>query len=292
MTYFLELNPIKIKRLIFLNFLRTDKIGGAIMTIYRLSRRKFLIVAGSLTITSMAGGAAALDSLLGEERKKSKYRWAMFVDAAKCTECIRSIGLDGKPPCVIACDRENNVPEFGDKLRDPQWIKIIGIRCELSDEVIFFPLMCQHCEHPACAEVCLSKATFVREDGIVMIDYHRCIGCRYCIVACPFGVRSFNWYPPEEGLSEINPLVQTRGHGIVEKCTFCVERIDKEVYQAEREGRKPNPVPACVEACPYNALVFGNILDPDSEVYKMVVKYKPIRLRAELGTNPSVYYKL
>ncbi len=263
------------------------------MAIYELSRRKFLIVAGSLAIASLAGGnVLAFKKAIEKERERSKYKWAMFVDATKCTECVKSIGLDKKPPCVIACDRENNVPEFGDKLRDPQWIKIIGLKSELSGEVIYFPLMCQHCEHPACAEVCLSKATFVRPDGIVLIDYHRCIGCRYCIVACPFGARSFNWYPPEEGLKEISPLVQTRGHGIVEKCTFCVERIDREVQRAEKEGRKPKPIPACVEACPNNALVFGNILDPDSDVYKMVVKYKPIRLRAELGTNPSVYYRL
>ena len=222
----------------------------------------------------------------------------MFVDASKCTECVKRVGLDKKPPCVIACDRENNVPEFEDKLRDVQWIKIIGLKSEVTGEEIYMPLLCQHCEFPACAEVCLSKATFVREDGIVLIDYHRCIGCRYCIVACPYGARSFNWYHPEEGMPEhkpINPLVQTRGHGIVEKCTFCVERIDKEVYLAEKEGRKPKPIPACVEACHkegMGALVFGNILDPDSEVYKMVARYKPIKLRADLGTNPSIYYKL
>ena len=259
------------------------------MAIYRLSRRKLLIVAGSLALSS-AIGKNVIASEKSDETAKSKYKWGMVIDVKKCTEHIKSIGLDKKPECVIACHTWNNVPEFDDPLRSPQWIKILGLKNEFTGEEYYFPLFCQHCEHPACAEVCLSKAAFIREDGIVLIDYHRCIGCRYCIVACPYNVRSFNWYPPEEGLKKINPETQTRGHGIVEKCTFCVEIIDEEVQRAEREGRKPNPVPKCVEACPYNALVFGNLLDPESEISKIIAKEKPIRLRTEFGTEPKDYY--
>ncbi len=263
------------------------------MSVYWLSRRKLLIVAGSLTLTSTVGSVLALEKLKKEEG--SKYKWAMLVDVEKCTECIKERGKYTKPPCVVACDMENNVPEFDDPLRDPQWIKIVELKPETGGESIFIPLMCNHCEYPACAQVCLSKATYKRPDGIVVIDYHRCIGCRYCIIACPYGSRSFNWFPPEEGLEHINRETQTRGHGIVEKCTFCVHRVDKEVNRAELEGRKPKPVPACVEACHRDgkgSLVFGNLLDEESEIYKIVKEGKVITLRPEFGTKPHVFYKL
>ncbi len=278
------------------------------MAIYKLSRRKFLIVAGSLAAVSLAKGKVIdIKKAIDVERTKSKYRWAMFVDAEKCTKCIKELygtldpkklPEDVKPPCVKACDYENNIPQFKDPLRTPHWIKIIEVEPEYGGSPIAMPVMCNHCEYPACAKVCPTKATFKRPDGIVLIDYHRCIGCRYCMIACPYGARSFNWYEPLEGLPNhrpTNPLVPTRGHGIVEKCTFCVQIVDREVYLAEKEGRKPRPVPACVRACKKEgkgALVFGNILDPTSEIYKMITKYRVIQLRPEFGTDPHVYYRL
>jgi len=271
------------------------------MAIYKLSRRKLLIVGGTLALTSIAKGSVDLENVVrNNEERLAKYRWAMFIDTEKCKDCAEPyISRGEKPPCVVACDREYNVPDFpDDELRDPQWLKIIKLKSEIGDEIVYLPLMCQHCEHPACAEVCLSKATFKRPDGLVLIDYHRCIGCRYCIIACPFGARSFNWYPPLHGLPEGKPInlkTQLRGHGVVEKCTFCMERIDEEIERAEKEGRKPNPIPACVEACNREgngALIFGDLFNPESELYKAVTKYHWIKLRAELGTNPSVYYKL
>jgi molybdopterin-containing oxidoreductase family iron-sulfur binding subunit len=228
----------------------------------------------------------------------------MVVDVDKCTECMEELIAETgnpnvKPPCVVACDIENNVPEFEDKLIDPQWMRIAMFRLKLDTvegEEFYMPLLCNHCEHPPCAQVCITKATFKRPDGIVKIDYHKCIGCRYCMIACPYGARTFNWKDPKEGLDylpRINPEVQIRGHGIVEKCTFCDHRIDPAVARGE------NPVPACVEACIERAkelgwdgpsLVFGNIKDKSSEVYKIVSETKVTTLRPQLGTQPHVFY--
>ncbi|AEA47690.1 sulfate reduction electron transfer complex DsrMKJOP subunit DsrO [Archaeoglobus veneficus] len=258
-----------------------------------ISRRRLLILAGSAAAATLTG----INALAGEEKEEHVVdpnvpQWAMVVDIDKCTECMEELiektkedWHEIKPPCVVACDTENNVPEFENKRIDPQWLKILKVRNELEgSKELYVPLLCNHCRHPACAQVCLTKATFVRKDGIVMIDFHRCIGCRYCIVACPYNARTFNFKDPLEGLDHINPKVPRRSHGVPEKCTFCVHRIDEAMAKGEE------PIPACVEACPYNALVFGNLNDPNSEVAKIVRTSKVIQLRANLGTNPRVYY--
>jgi len=203
-------------------------------------------------------------------------------------ELIRKTGNpEIKPPCVLACDKENNVPEFEDKRIDPQWLRIAKFKAKYSSKEFFAPLLCNHCEHPPCEQVCLTKATFQRPDGIVEIDMHRCIGCRYCMIACPYGARSFNFKDPLEGLKEVNPKVPMRCEGVVEKCTFCVHRVDEAV------AKGVNPEPACVEACRLfgkGALMFGNIKDPESEVSKVLQEHAYVQLRAELGTGPHVFY--
>jgi len=145
-----------------------------------------------------------------------------------------------------------------------------------------FPLMCNHCEHPPCVRVCPTKATYKRPDGIVAMDYHRCIGCRYCMAGCPFGARSFNWSEPrkhfsEEELKGLNMRFPTRMRGVVEKCNFCVERL------------AVGEMPACAEAS-HGAMIFGDLADPDSEVRKVLRERFTIRRKPAAGTEPSVYY--
>jgi molybdopterin-containing oxidoreductase family iron-sulfur binding subunit len=143
------------------------------------------------------------------------------------------------------------------------------------EEVLVF---CNHCHNPPCTRVCPTQATWKREDGIVMMDWHRCIGCRYCIVACPYGSRSFNWRDPRPSIKEIQAEFPTRSRGVVEKCTFCDERL--------ATGR----LPACVEACKNRCLLFGDLEDADSPVREILRTRHAIRRKPGLGTQPEVYY--
>ncbi|HEX7504100.1 MAG TPA: 4Fe-4S dicluster domain-containing protein, partial [Syntrophales bacterium] len=142
------------------------------------------------------------------------------------------------------------------------------------------PVLCNHCDNPPCVRVCPTQATFKRADGIVMMDYHRCIGCRFCMAACPYGARSMNYRDPRPFIRKINNDYPTRTKGVVEKCTFCEERLRKGI------------LPACVMACEEKALVFGDIDDPRSEIRRLLDKELPIRRRVELGTKPQAYYIL
>lgn len=262
-----------------------------------MSRRKFLILTGvaSLGAVLPIQISAKTQFVESAEEVRAKRRWAMVVDVAKCTECMEELiartgNPEVKPPCVIACDKENNVPEFENKKVDPQWMRIVKLKLNkpsVEPKEFYMPLLCNHCEHPPCVQVCLTKASFKRPDGIVEIDMHRCIGCRYCMIACPYGARSFNYEYPEHGLKEVNPKVPMRTKGVVEKCTFCVHRVDEAVRKGE------NPVPACVEACKLygkDALRFGNIKDSSSEVSRILRDNLAIQLRADLGTDPHVFY--
>jgi molybdopterin-containing oxidoreductase family iron-sulfur binding subunit len=140
-----------------------------------------------------------------------------------------------------------------------------------------FPLLCNHCDKPPCVRVCPTKATFKRPDGIVAQDPHRCIGCRFCMAACPYGSRSFNWVHPRPYIPEINPEYPTRTIGVVEKCTLCVERLARGLE------------PACVEASG-GAMVFGNLADKDSEIRRILSTHYTIRRKPSLGTHPSIFY--
>ncbi len=140
------------------------------------------------------------------------------------------------------------------------------------------PVLCNHCDVPPCVRVCPTQATWKREDGIVMMDWHRCIGCRYCVAACPYGSRSFNWLDPRSRISQLNPDFPTRTRGVVEKCNLCEERL------------AAGQLPACVEACKPKAMVFGDLEDPDSQVRDLLRTRYAIRRRPELGTRPQVYY--
>ena len=140
-------------------------------------------------------------------------------------------------------------------------------------------LLCNHCDSPPCVSVCPTGATWKREsDGIVMMDWHRCIGCRYCMAACPYGSRSFNWRDPRPSIREITADFPTRTRGVVEKCNFCEERLAK------------GEPPACVKACPVNAMTFGDAHDPASQVRRLLEANYSIRRRPSLGTKPQVFY--
>ncbi len=203
-----------------------------------------------------------------------KNQWGMVIDIDKCET--------GCTACVDACRKENNVRHFKEPELDIHWIRKIRFkqRGVKDAEERSLPAMCFHCERPPCAHVCPVAATFVRKDGIVLIDKHRCIGCRYCMIACPYKARSFvsKKVKHEPGDNDNVPL---RMHGVVEKCTFCVHLIDK--------GEKP----ACVTACSKaggGGMIFGDLADPDSEVSKIIKTSKASRIRADFGTNPRVFY--
>ncbi len=257
------------------------------------SRRGFLKIAG-LSVIATAGGTAV--TVRGSEPKRETgghstgaasdgKRLAMVVD-------LRKFGRND-PLCkrvVEACNRAHNVPDFGDDTKNEiKWIwteefetafhsqEFHYIRSDLKGKPTL--LLCNHCDNPPCTRVCPTQATWKRdEDGIVMMDWHRCIGCRYCIVACPYGSRSFNFTDPRPHLDDADPEFPTRMRGVVEKCTFCEERL-------ARGGQ-----PACVEACENDEIVFGDLNDPESKVRKMLSEFMTIRRKPGLGTQPEVYY--
>jgi len=213
------------------------------------------------------------------------------LDLSRCIGCRR---------CVYACVRENN------QSRDPQihWITVLEFKkgekwitdLEGSDKYyapekvpedgyFYMPVQCQQCENPPCVKVCPTQATWKEPDGIVVIDYNWCIGCRYCMAACPYGARRFNWAQPRIAPSEINPNTHYLGNrlrykGVVEKCTFCIQRT--------REN--PGRYPACVEVCPVGARKFGNLLDPSSEIRYCIDNKRVFRLKDDLNTSPKFYY--
>ncbi|MGB9771436.1 MAG: sulfate reduction electron transfer complex DsrMKJOP subunit DsrO [Candidatus Kapaibacteriota bacterium] len=209
-------------------------------------------------------------------------RWAMAIDVQKCEQTPNC------KECILACHSYHNVPEFNNPKDEIKWIwKDKFHNAFITQENQYLPkglnhqtvlLLCNHCDNPPCTNVCPTKATWKREDGIVMMDWHRCIGCRYCVAACPYGSRSFNWRDPRPFIKKINPEFPTRTRGVVEKCTFCAERLAR------------GEMPACVEACPSKALIFGDLEDPGSEIRQILAERFSIRRKPELSTSPEVYY--
>ncbi len=256
-----------------------------------VDRREFIKIAGVSVIGLTLGPALKLEEKVeaseGKVRRDPKAlkgkRWAMVVDTRKCEKCKKCVAAE-------ACHAYHNVPKIPDPKREIKWIwqesfehafpHLAAEGEHIGEEIKRRPfvILCNHCKHPPCVRVCPTKATFQREDGIVMMDMHRCIGCRFCMAACPYGSRSFNWMDPRPYITKENPEYPTRTKGVVEKCDFCAERIDQGL------------LPVCVEACPEKALVFGDINDPNSEVSKLVEKHFTLRRKLELGTDPQVYY--
>jgi molybdopterin-containing oxidoreductase family iron-sulfur binding subunit len=223
------------------------------------------------------------------------HRWGMVIDQNKCVGCWT---------CAVGCKAINDEPlgywwnrvlttepDGAAQATAPATPAIDVPHGEFPDlSLAYLPIACQHCNDAPCVKVCPVGATFRRDDGVVLVDYERCIGCRYCMAACPYGVRIFNWGPAKripdfvvgygepyrsEGRLVFEPV---RPVGVVEKCTFCVERIDV--------GEEP----FCVTVCPVGARVFGDLDDPQSEVSLLVEQEGAQQLLPELGTDPNVFY--
>ncbi len=222
-------------------------------------------------------------------------RWGMVIDLDKCFAC---------QSCTAACRMENNTPPAGPdqtgRDRAILWNEVLAfVNGEYPKvEVLLVPRPCQQCDKPPCTYVCPVKATYKNEDGIVVVDYQRCIGCRMCAVACPYQVRYFNWYKPEwpeELRAHLNPdpEVAPRPKGVIEKCTFCIQRLRHAKEKAAAEGRPFNAAdyqPACVQTCTGHARYFGDLDDPNSLVYQLSRSPRAFRLLEEMGTEPKVYY--
>ena len=205
-----------------------------------------------------------------DEAATAKNRWGLLIDTNQCD--------DGCDDCVTACNDEHGLTDLGRPKTDAQWIRKLTITDPQTGYVKSLPMMCQHCEHPPCVDVCPTGASFRREDGIVLVDKHTCIGCRYCMIACPYKARSFI----HEDLTEQLPHAP-RGKGTVESCTLCVHKVDR-----------GDGTTACAEACEregHKALLFGDLNDPNSEISKRIRKYGGTQVRADLELNTGVRYQ-
>lgn len=258
------------------------------------SRRSFLKVAG-LSAFALSSGMAGLAGTAGAARAQiapGRYekgghaltakRWAMVID----TRLFR--GPEDYEPLIEACHKVHNVPHIPGN-QDIKWFWLDKYEHVFPDDMnahindktrqASYPLLCNHCTNPPCVRVCPTQATYRMEDGIVAMDYHRCIGCRFCMAGCPYGARSFNFVDPRKYLSNPvpNPAFPTRMIGVVEKCTFCAERL------------AAGQMPACVEAAG-GKILFGDLEDPNSTVRQALAANYSIRRKPNLGTQPGVYY--
>jgi molybdopterin-containing oxidoreductase family iron-sulfur binding subunit len=273
------------------------------------NRRDFLKIAGLSAIAGI-GAPTAFNMLLrgevhassegghvtdphagGGTEVKTGKRWGMVIDVKKFVE---NPGLAER--CIAACHTIHNVPDFGNKKDEIKWLWTEKFENTFPDHSQYkrhealgeMPILtlCNHCDQPPCVRACPTKATFKRDDGVVAMDYHRCIGCRFCMAACPYGARSFNWRDPrgkdENGnpfIKKVNPEFPTRMRGVVEKCNLCVERL--------AFGK----IPACVEeASAVGGMFFGDLNDSNSPVSQTLLHNFTIQRKPALGTLPSLFY--
>ena len=251
------------------------------------ARRRSVLAAGAAAgLAAVSAGLRLIEWPIESAQAKSddqpvtaNTRWGMLIDTDQC-----AVGCDA---CVTACNDEHGLipspspspsPNKSDRRQtDAQWIRKVTLTDNHTGHITSLPMLCQHCEDPPCVDVCPTGASFKREDGIVLVDKHTCIGCRYCVIACPYKARSF----VHENLTE-QKSYSPRGKGTVEGCTLCVHRVDK------------GGTPACVEACNSDgkgAMRFGDLNDPNSEIATRLNATPSEPLRADLGLNPGVRYQ-
>jgi len=254
-----------------------------------IGRRGFIKIAGLAALAGAfgkkTGNIFATENIIDTTQTKESLvgkRWAMVVDLRKCLQ------EKGCTKCMDACHKVHNVPAFDNPKDEIKWIWKESFEHTFEEQEHEYtyenikhspiPVLCNHCDNPPCVRVCPTQATFKGKDGIVVMDMHRCIGCRYCVAACPYGSRSFNWRDPRPFIKDIDPDFPTRMRGVVEKCNFCSERLAK------------GELPACVEACEEKALIFGDLEDPESKIRELLKSNFTIRRKPSLGTNPEIYY--
>jgi len=236
--------------------------------------------AGFIPLPMAAPGAAPQVAPKSDAPENPRHKWVMVIDQSKCVGCDL---------CLAACHAYNDTPP------NISWSRVEEVAPTSTGKRVFRPIPCQHCQDAPCVDICPVGATYHRHDGLVMMDYDKCIGCRYCQLSCPYGVRHFNWEefsgPNPDVPAAGTPEIPRRPRGVVEKCSFCVHRIDRGLAAGLTPGIDPDATPACVVACTYGARLFGDLNDPDSPV-SVALRNHPeaYRLREELGTDTRVYY--
>lgn len=249
-----------------------------------MKRRDFLIATAALGAAGL-GCLSGCSSYTGAAQESSggnaDRHWGFVIDVERFN------AVADMDKIRTACHSAYNVPSIEGAKEEIKWIWEEGFTETFADLDSTYlteklkdagvPVLCNHCEEPPCVRVCPTKATFKRKDGIVEMDYHRCIGCRFCMAACPYGSRSLNFRDPVPYLDHVNPDYPTRTKGVVEKCTMCSDRVDK------------GEIPLCAEAS-NGSILFGDLNDPSSHVRRVLDTSFSVRRRASLGTGPSIYY--
>ncbi|HEB92150.1 MAG TPA: 4Fe-4S dicluster domain-containing protein [Gammaproteobacteria bacterium] len=239
-------------------------------------KRRFLAQSAVITGAAALGGGLVLTRVVqarpASQAVSSKNRWGLLIDTRKCANDCDA--------CVQACEMEHgwgrgsSDEQRSSPAQKAQWIRKVTLRDRTTGHETSLPMMCQHCAHPPCVDVCPTGASMKRDDGIVLVDKHRCIGCRYCMMACPYKARSFI-HEDLHGQKTASP----RGKGTVESCNLCVHRVD--------QGK----IPACAEACPEKAILFGDLKDADSEIARRLASEPSTEIRGDLRLDLGVRYQ-
>jgi molybdopterin-containing oxidoreductase family iron-sulfur binding subunit len=256
-----------------------EPFAAAAIAAFGLVNSVMMLVGAVFSATALEVALDGTATTTGD--RAGTTRFALVIDTVACARHA------GCRACIDACHAAHNVPVLADPRHRVEWVREEPFEQALAESVSEYadaarrpplPVLCNHCASPPCVRVCPTEATFKRDDGIVAMDEHRCIGCRYCMAACPYDARSFNWCDPRPSIPSIRRDFPTREKGVVEKCTFCAERLGS--------GRPP----ACVEACSAGAMVFGDVRDAQGDVARLLRERTALRRKPSAHTAPHVFY--